>query len=206
VVQVELAAGDVVAAREAADELAAPLHEASRPLERALSAQAEASVLLAEGSAEAALISARKAWRLWYSLEAPYEAARCRLLAGRACAGLGDPDSAAMEYEAAAAEFAELEAVPAMTEVLGLSAGAGAVSGGGESGGDGSMLTARELTARELEVLRLVADGKANKSIARELYLSEKTVARHVSNILSKLSLPSRVAATKYAFEHHLTN
>jgi DNA-binding NarL/FixJ family response regulator len=111
-----------------------------------------------------------------------------------------------MEFEAAAAEFAELEAAPALAGVLGLKAGAGTVSGG-----DGSMLTARELnarelTARELEVLRLVADGKANKSIARELYLSEKTVARHVSNILSKLSLPSRVAATKYAFEHHLTN
>lgn len=206
VVQVELAAGDVVAAREAANELAAPLHEASRPLERALSAQAEASVLLAEGSAEAALMTARKAWRLWYSLEAPYEAARCRLLAGRACARLGDPDSAAMEFEAAAAEFAELDAAPALAGVLGLKAGAGTVSGGDGSVPTARELNARELTARELEVLRLVADGKANKSIARELYLSEKTVARHVSNILSKLSLPSRVAATKYAFEHHLTN
>jgi DNA-binding NarL/FixJ family response regulator len=53
-------------------------------------------------------------------------------------------------------------------------------------------------------VLRLVAGGHANRTIARELYLSEKTVARHVSNILSKLAVPSRSAATGYAFEHGL--
>ncbi|MFJ5954796.1 LuxR C-terminal-related transcriptional regulator [Paenarthrobacter sp. NPDC092416] len=193
VVQVELAEGDLVAARAAADELAAPVHEASRPLERALAAQAEASVLLAEGSPEAALISARKAWRIWYSLEAPYDAARCRVLAGRACAVLGDPDSAIMEFEAAKGEFAELGALPAAAEVLGL-------TGERPTGQDSP------LTARELEVLRLVAEGNANKAIARSLYLSEKTVARHVSNILTKLTLPSRVAATRYAFEHHLFN
>jgi DNA-binding NarL/FixJ family response regulator len=49
-----------------------------------------------------------------------------------------------------------------------------------------------------------VAEGKANRDIARTLYLSDKTVARHVSNILTKLGLTSRTAATKYAFEHDL--
>lgn len=192
VVDVELASGDVAAARAAADELAAPVQETRRPLERALAAQAEAGVLLAEGKAAEALLASRKAWRLWYSLEAPYGAASCRVLTGRACSEMGDPDSAAMEFEAAKAEFAELGAMPAVADVLAFS---------GEQPPDGGAPT---LTARELEVLRLVADGKANKTIARDLYLSEKTVARHVSNILSKLSLPSRVAATKYAFEHRL--
>ncbi|MGO4247440.1 response regulator transcription factor [Paenarthrobacter sp. RAF54_2] len=207
VVDVELAAGDLKAARAAADELAAPVLETGRPLERALAAQAEAQVLLAEGKAGDALVASRKAWRLWYSLEAPYGAATCRVLTGRACSELGDPDSAAMEFEAATAEFAELEATPALAEVLGLSAGRDSAGAGAEGGGGKRSTPAtHELTNRELEVLRLVADGKANKSIARELYLSEKTVARHVSNILSKLSLPSRVAATRYAFEHHLTN
>jgi DNA-binding NarL/FixJ family response regulator len=60
------------------------------------------------------------------------------------------------------------------------------------------------LTPREAEVLRLVASGSGNRAIAGELYLSEKTVARHISNIFLKLGLSSRAAATRYAFEHGL--
>ncbi|VXC72955.1 Helix-turn-helix transcriptional regulator [Arthrobacter sp. 9V] len=190
VVEVELAAGDMAAARFALNELSEPTHEDGRPLELAMAAHAAAQVLLAEAQPQAALRESRRAWRIWYSLEAPYEAARCRVLAGRACALLGDPDSAAMEFEAAKAEFADLGATPAVAEVLELT---------GEKNKGGS-----PLTERELEVLRLVAGGHANRTIARELYLSEKTVARHVSNILSKLAVPSRSAATGYAFEHGL--
>jgi len=60
------------------------------------------------------------------------------------------------------------------------------------------------LTARETEVLRLVAMGKSNRAIAADLFLSDKTVARHVSNILMKLGVSSRSAATAYAYEHRL--
>ena len=60
------------------------------------------------------------------------------------------------------------------------------------------------MTARELEVLRLVAGGATNKTIAAELVLSERTVDRHVSNILAKLRVSSRSAATAYAYEHRL--
>ena len=63
---------------------------------------------------------------------------------------------------------------------------------------------AHGLTPRELEVLRLVAAGATNKGIAAELVLSERTVDRHVSNILAKLRLSSRSAATAYAYEHQL--
>ena len=59
-------------------------------------------------------------------------------------------------------------------------------------------------TARELEVLRLVAEGLTNRAIAKQLGLSEKTVARHVSNLLARLDLPSRAAATAYAYQHRL--
>jgi DNA-binding NarL/FixJ family response regulator len=60
------------------------------------------------------------------------------------------------------------------------------------------------LTAREVEVLRMLATGTTNRAIAGELFLSEKTVARHVSNIFVKLGLSSRAAATAYAYEHGL--
>ena len=60
------------------------------------------------------------------------------------------------------------------------------------------------LTGRELEVLRLVAAGNTNRTIADELVLSERTVDRHVSNIYAKLEVSSRAAATAYAYEHGL--
>ena len=63
---------------------------------------------------------------------------------------------------------------------------------------------AHGLTQRELQVLRLVAAGKTNKLIARELFLSEKTVDRHLSNIFVKLNVGSRTAATAWAYEHDL--
>jgi DNA-binding NarL/FixJ family response regulator len=68
----------------------------------------------------------------------------------------------------------------------------------------GASSAARGLTAREVEVLRLVAAGKTNRQVAADLVLSEKTVARHLSNIFTKLGLSSRAAATAYAYEHGL--
>ncbi len=53
-------------------------------------------------------------------------------------------------------------------------------------------------------MLRLVAAGKTNRAVATELFISEKTVARHLSNIFTKLDLSSRSAATAYAYAHHL--
>jgi DNA-binding NarL/FixJ family response regulator len=60
------------------------------------------------------------------------------------------------------------------------------------------------LTAREIEVLVLVATGRTNRAIAKKLFISEKTVARHISNIFLKLDLSSRAAATAYAYQHKL--
>ena len=50
-----------------------------------------------------------------------------------------------------------------------------------------------------MEVLRLVTEGKTNREIAAVLYLSEKTVARHLSNIFTKIGVTSRAAATTFA-------
>ena len=60
------------------------------------------------------------------------------------------------------------------------------------------------LTAREVEVLRLVASGRSNPQIAQDLFLSQKTVQRHLSNIFGKTGVTSRTAAAAYAFERGL--
>jgi DNA-binding NarL/FixJ family response regulator len=133
----------------------------------------------------------RRGWRLWHELDAPYEAARARVLLGLACRALGDADGAAMELDAARSAFQQLGAAPDLSRVESLA----------RRSPDGP---AGPLTARELEVLRLVATGMGNRAIAAELFLSEKTVARHLSNIFTKLDLSSRSAATAYAYEHHL--
>jgi DNA-binding NarL/FixJ family response regulator len=109
-------------------------------------------------------------------------------MVARALRELGDEDSAAGELAAAGRAFAELGAAPAAHEVDKL-------LGGERPGG---------LTDREVEVLKLVAEGRSNHDIARALVLSQKTVERHLSNIFTKLDVPSRTAAAAYAHEHGL--
>jgi DNA-binding NarL/FixJ family response regulator len=60
------------------------------------------------------------------------------------------------------------------------------------------------LSARERQVLSLIAAGKTNREIAAELGISEHTVARHVSNIFTKIGVSTRTAASAFAFEHGL--
>ncbi|MGO4103152.1 LuxR C-terminal-related transcriptional regulator [Leifsonia sp. YAF41] len=189
-VEIELAAGDVVAARAAADELTAFCNTITMPMVLAVTEQAEGAVLLAERDARGALARLRRARTLWLELDAPYEAARCRVLAGRAWRTLGDEESALLEFEAARVVFVELGAAPAIIELDVLTQATQAPAG--------------PLTAREIEVVRLISAGLTNRAIAGELFLSEKTVARHISNVFAKLGLSSRAAATAYAYEHGL--
>jgi DNA-binding CsgD family transcriptional regulator len=189
-VEVMLAADDVPAARAAAAELAEIARDLDAPYVRAVSAHAAGAVFLAEGDGREALTVLRTAWAAWQKIDAPYEAARVRVLMGRACRELGDHDGAVLELDAAAWAFRKLGAAPDLGRVERLAMRAAATAG--------------RLTAREIEVLRLVAMGKTNRAIATGLFLSEKTVARHVSNILGKLGLASRSAATAYAYEQGL--
>ena len=147
--------------------------------------------MLLESDARAALGALRQAWTMWQELEVPYEAARVRVLIGLACRQLGDRDSAEMDLDAACRVFQQLGAVADLARAQALSRKGGTTPAGG-------------LTPRELDVLRLVATGKTNRAIAADLFLSEKTVARHISNIFRKLGLSSRAAATAYAYEHDL--
>ncbi|MDQ3454861.1 MAG: LuxR C-terminal-related transcriptional regulator, partial [Actinomycetota bacterium] len=61
------------------------------------------------------------------------------------------------------------------------------------------------LTAREIEVLAYIAGGATNQEVAAALFISQKTVARHLANIFVKLGLTSRTAAAAWAHEHRLT-
>ena len=190
-VEIMLAVGDLEQARVACDEL----EEASTGYESdmlgAMVAYARGAFELAEGDAQAALVALRRAAQVWQELEAPYEAARTRVLVGLACRAVGDHDTAALELEAARSVFAELGAAPDLARVDSLARREDTADTHG-------------LTARELQVLRLVAAGRTNKAIAAELVVSERTIDRHVSNIFSKLRVSSRAAATAYAYEHRL--
>lgn len=189
-VEIMLAAGEVRDARSAADELASLAADLEVPYLRAVSAQAEGAVLLAENDPRAAVTALRRAWQGWQKVEVPYEAARVRVLSALAYRRIGDTDTADLELDAACWVFRQLGAVPDL-------AAAGRLTGEPASSAGG-------LTAREVQVLRLVADGGSNRAIAADLVISEHTVARHVQNIFTKIGVGSRTAAAAYAFEHGL--
>ena len=157
----------------------------------AIAAQARGAVELAEGDAQAALGSLRRAFEVWQRIEAPYAAARVRVLIGLACRALGDEDGAELEIAAARSIFERLGAAPDLARIDSLIEGR-------PSG------KPHPLTPRELQVLRLVSAGKTNATIAAELFLSERTIERHLSNIFTKLDLSTRTAATAWAYEHGL--
>jgi DNA-binding CsgD family transcriptional regulator len=189
-VEIALAVSDLEGARVASRELDAIAKRQQSELLNSTAAHARGAVALAEGDARGAITALREAWRTWQDLQAPYEAARTRVLLGQACLGLGDDDEAAVELEAARESFATLGARHDAANV-------DALMGRGQTDGHG-------LTTREIEVLRLVASGRSNREIADELVISERTVARHVQNIFSKLRLSSRAAASVFASEHGL--
>jgi len=189
--EILLAVEDLEDARAVSRELAETAARFDTDVLWAMAAQAEGAVLLADGDARAALASLQKAFDRWRQVEAPYDAARVRVLMATACRACGDGEGAALELDAAWTAFAELGAAPDLARVEALSKG-------------DAQRASHPLTRRELQVLRLVADGKTNKAIAAELNLSEKTVDRHASNIFNKLDVPSRAAATAYAYKHKL--
>jgi DNA-binding CsgD family transcriptional regulator len=192
-VEIMLAAGELVEARAACEELECVAGSFESEVLSAMAAHARGALRLAEADASGALEPLRRSFQSWQRIGAPYIAARIRVLLGRACRALGDEDGARLELDAAAQVFRELGAAPDLA-ALAIPA----------QGATHSARPSHGLTARELQVLRLVASGKTNKLIARELFVSEKTVDRHVSNIFVKLNVTSRAAATAFAYEHKL--
>lgn len=188
-VEIACAAQDFKTAGEAGDELNEIASEYGSSGLDVMARHARGAILLADGDAAEALEMLRGACEGWQKLHAPYESARVRLLLARAYETLGDSDAAAREFDAAEAAFTHLGA---MLDSNNLSAlrGHPALPDG--------------LTPREAEVLALVASGKTNNEVATALGISRKTVARHLSNIFTKIDVSSRTEAAAYAFAHDL--
>jgi DNA-binding NarL/FixJ family response regulator len=189
-VEIVLAAGDLAAARAAANELASIAARNDIPFLRALCYRSSGAVLAAEGNALEALEELRKSLIVWRELQAPYEAARVRFLMALAYRKLGDEENALLELNEVRQAFKRLGATAEVSRVDLLLKDTAKGTG--------------PLTQREVQVLKLVASGMTNREIADKLFISEKTVARHLSNIFTKLDLSSRTAATAYAYDHKL--
>jgi DNA-binding CsgD family transcriptional regulator len=192
-VTVVLAAGDLDAARAAVDELALIAQVYDTLAVQTEVAAARGAVLLAEGDAATALPLLRSAAGWWREIEAPHAVATLTVLIALACRSLGDEEAAQLELESARATFARLGARPDLYRVERLMRPAQPAGLHG-------------LSAREIQVLRLIAAGRTNHAIATELFLSERTVHRHVSNIFDKLGVRSRAAAASYGIRHHLVD
>ena len=190
-VEVMVAAGDPGAVSGACLELEQIAETHHNDLLSAMATLARGMTDLAGGDAREALRALRRSSVLWQELDAPYELGRVRELTGLACRALGDEGTAELELGAAAEAFERLGARPDLTRVASLRRGPASRENHG-------------LTQRELEVLGLVCAGKTNKEVAADLVLSERTVERHLSNIFAKLRVPSRSAATAFAYEHGL--
>ena len=181
--QIAVAAGDLDAAAAAVDELEDIVVEYASPALAAAALSARGRLQLSQGDVNAACATLREALRAWQDLDVPYEVATARLLLGQGCRECGDEEGATRSLAGAAAIF----------DRLGVAADAGPAPSAPAG-----------LSDREVEVLRLVASGQTNREMAATLHLSERTVARHLSNIFTKVGVTSRTAAAAFAYEHGL--
>jgi ATP/maltotriose-dependent transcriptional regulator MalT len=188
--QIAVALGDLATAAAAVDELEAIADAFESAALQAMAASARGRVQLTEGNADAGA-TLRAAVARWTELGVPYEIATARTLLGQACRDVDDEMGAVAAFDAARGLFDEL--------------GVGLEARETPSPRNPAALPAG-LTSREAEVLRLVAAGHTNKEIAGALFLSDKTIARHVSNIFTKVGVSTRSAATAFAFEHDLVH
>jgi DNA-binding NarL/FixJ family response regulator len=190
-VEILLATGDLAGAEAVARDLEEIARGMQNEVLDAMAGHARGALLLAREDATAAIGPLRAAFATWQLVGAPYIAARIRLLIADALGLLGDVDGAELERDAARAVFLELGASPDLAR---LETPTSRRASGNPFG----------LTAREIEVLRLVSSGLTNRKISKELFLSEKTIDRHVSNIFAKLDVPTRTAASALAHRHKL--
>jgi DNA-binding NarL/FixJ family response regulator len=184
-VEIALALGH----REEAERLCGQLEETAAEFAtagfRAWAGQARAAVLIAESRHAEALPVLQASAQEYRGLRARYELARVYEQLAQAHRGLGLSGAAAADSATALAIYRELGALPDVQRL----------DGGGLPGG---------LTEREADVLALTAAGASNKDTAEALFISQKTVGRHLANIFAKIGVSSRTAAAAWAHEHGL--
>lgn len=189
-VRILIADGDLDAARHAADELTQRAADFAAPFLHALADHCQGAVSLAEGRPDVAVGRLHSCLRGWLTLQAPHEEALTRLALGTAYRNLGDDDSARLELENARTLLVGLDAGPDLAHLDAMTSTPAA--------------DRADLSLRELQVLRLLATGATNRIIAESLYISVRTVDRHVSNLFTKLGVSTRAAATACAYERQL--
>ena len=189
-VTIYLEEGQTEAAGDAVTEFEGITGELTMPVIEAERSAVKGALALAKGDPAGALPLLRQAVDTWQEQDAPHEVAKLNVLIGQACSALADHDGARLHFSAARETFERLGARPDLAQLDRIVA---ATEAGPETHG---------LTPREVEVLRLIARGKANRAIANELHISERTVHRHVSNILTRLDVDSRTAAVAYGITH----
>ncbi|WP_306461854.1 ATP-binding protein [Spongiactinospora gelatinilytica] len=139
----------------------------------------------------------------WERLGRPHPRAEALLLAAKAAVHEGDRDTAVAHLREAHPLAVSLGATP-LTESIELLARRAGAPLGDDAAFDAGPGAGDLLTPREVQVLRLVAEGRSNRDIAAELFISAKTVSVHVSNILAKLGVSSRTEATAAAHRRSL--
>jgi DNA-binding CsgD family transcriptional regulator len=194
-VDVQLARGNLAGAERTAGRLDRVAQAQRGPYLRAMAALARGRVGVASGRSDARGLL-HQALAGFAQAQLPMELARTRLELGRALAK-EVPEVAVAEARAALVAFERLQAASHADAARALLRSLGAPTRTSPGG-------AGTLTGREVEVLRLVATGLSNQEIASALVISEHTVRRHLQNIFAKIGVPSRAAATAYAFQHDL--
>lgn len=197
-VDAHLATGDLAAAREMVARLDTQARDPNRPATTALAAVATAHLCRATGEPDRAIGQLERALHLLSALPMPLESARVRLELAQALAGT-QPQVAVAEARGALTELARLGATTdadAAAQLL-RTLGVAARTPGPRHPASQAPGTAA-LTSREREVLALVGCGLSNPEIAQRLFISRKTAAHHVSNVLVKLGLRNRAEAVAY--------
>jgi DNA-binding CsgD family transcriptional regulator len=202
-VEVALAAGHDERVDELIAGLTAIAADAAQPLALAYFADAQGLIAMHEGRNDDAAMHFQDAIERWQAMGCPYEEAGARQHWAEIRLLSGEPDArrqastaliTARETFARLAARLEIESVDAVMKEHGLTTRTTRSIAGG----------AGALTPREREVLILIAQGKSNREIAEELFISQKTTEIHVGHILSKLGCTSRTQAATLALAHGL--